>query len=371
MKNVILISGSLPPIKCGVGYYTRRLIDELAGTDKNFSVISTTGVEDNLQVPLYTVPNWKISSLYKLLKHIKKSGADIVHIQYPAVGYKRNLGINLLPYCLRLFTPRKEVLVTLHEYHESRWVGRLRDLITAAPAHKIIVSNKADQKDLPPWLGKKTSIIPIGSNFEKAKKDPSVYKNVMAKAKLDLNMPTLMFFGFAYPNKNLEVLLDALRLEPLRDYQLLLLSGLSPNDPYQNKLLKKVAEINLRRTRVGVAGFLDDTELSAVLQEGRYFVLPQQKPVTGKSSTAITAVTHGLILISAGSHDPSETEPFKHERNCYLISPVLAESLAEAIDHLNKSPRVCSAILDGTKELTAYFSWKSIVDKHLEFYEKS
>src|SRR6185437_1073881 len=203
MKKVLMISGSLPPIKCGVGYYTQRLLQELSGRAE-VEVLSTTGVNDDLSQKLYTVNDWRLGSLPKILSIVKSSGAGIVHVQYPAVGYKRNLGINLLPYALRILHPKLKIIVTLHEYHESRWLGRWRDSITVLPAHKIIVSNQSDWLALKS-LRSKVELVPIGPNFDKAPKDPEYFGRLMAKHKLDMTKTTVLFFGFAERNKQLEV----------------------------------------------------------------------------------------------------------------------------------------------------------------------
>ena len=363
-----MISGSLPTIRCGVGYYTHKLLQELP-SDMNLEVMSTKGIKEDLGKATYTVPDWKIGSLPAMIRNIKASNAQIIHIQYPAVGYRRNLGINLLPYALRLLKPRTKILVSLHEYHESRLLGRWRDFITVWPAHQIIVSNQLDCQSLG-RLERKTTVIPIGDNFDKAQEDPAVYGQLLVKHKLDASRPVLMFFGFAEPNKRVEVLLDALIEPGLENYQALLLTSLDKDDAYQQMLMARVKELNFAEKRVAVAGFLPDNEVSAVLQEGKYFVLPQQQPLSPKSSTAITAVINGLILISAGSSNPQETFPFENGKNCLLISPMDSAHLAKAIVMIDKDSNAQANLKTGALELAGYFSWPAIVNKHLEVYEK-
>lgn len=368
MKKVLLISGSLPPIRCGVGYYTARLCRELKAEHLDFEVLSTKGVNDDVPAKLLTIPNWKIRSLPKILAAIKESGAKIIHIQYPAVGYGRQLGINLLPHLLRILRPRLEIIVTLHEYHGSRRLGRWRDLITVAPAQKIVISNQADRSALPNWLARKSKLIPIGSNLEKVSKNPKVFADIMREHKLDAKKPTILFFGFAYPAKGLENLLKAMSQPYLADWQLLLLSSLDKNDAYHKSLLNQIEDLNRDNNRIAVAGFLPDEQVSAILQEGRYFVLPQSMPVTAKSGTAIAAAQHNLIMISCGGQDPELSMPFKHLANCFLATGMTAEFIANAIEQLENSSSSRQIILDGSKKLEQYFSWPHIVDEHLKMY---
>lgn len=367
MKKILIVSGSIPPIKCGVGYYTHRLVSESEGK-LNLSLLSTKGVSSDLIVPLKTTDDWRIRRLPKILSLIKQTAPEVVHIQYPAIGYGRQLGINLLPYLLRIKHPRLKLIVTLHEYHESRLIGKIRDLITVAPVHRIIVSNHADKAALPIILRRKTSVIPIGSNFAKAPRNRKNFLKLVKKVGLDPSKEILMFFGFTYPNKRLEILLDALALPAAQDYQCLLLTALDPHSPYQSMLLKKIEKINQPHIRLGVAGFLPDNQVSEVLQEGRYFILPQSKPINAKSSTAITAVTHGLVLVSAGSDVSAETKPFRHMINCYLAVPLTSSAIIEALISLQKGDNL-ERISEGALSLESYFSWAAIVKGHIKIYE--
>lgn len=368
MKKVLIVSGSLPQIRCGVGYYTRRLIGELSAENLDFEALSTTGVDEDLPKKLWLVRNWRLASSGKIYRAVKRSGAGIVHIQYPAVGYKRQLGINLLPYLLRL--KGKRVFVTLHEYHESRLVGRVRDFLTVLPSNKIILSNEQDRFALPGFLRRKSLIIPIGPNINKVQANPAVYKNLLKKHGLNASAPTLLYFGFAFAAKNIESLLAAMMEDDLKNHQLILMCELDPADDYQTKLIRQIDSINADGARVIVTGFLSDQQISQILQAGKYFLLPQHQPLSAKSSTAITAVTHGLILISTGARDSAQTKPFIDGVNCRLLTNTSPSSIAKVVSELEESKELRNTIEKGLTELAQYFSWQNIVNKHMDLYEK-
>jgi glycosyltransferase involved in cell wall biosynthesis len=369
MKKVLLVSGSLPPIRCGVGFYTAKLSRQLAEAGLDFELLSTRGVDSDTAAPLRAVPNWKVISLPKIIKAIKRSGAQIIHIQYPAVGYRRQLGINLLPYALRLFKPKLKIVITLHEYHQSRLLGRLRNRITIWPAHRIIVSNQPDLNMLKRH-GRKVSIIPIGANFESVKRRPELFKTIMKRNKLDPAGKTLIFFGYAFPAKRLEILLDALAQPALQDYQLLIFPEIDDKSAYHRMLKAKVGELNQSRPRVGINKFLDGPDASAVLQESKYFVLPNSRPLSAKSGTAIAAIENGLILISRAGPKAEDSLPFVHLKNCYLLDDVSPASVAGAIKELDDSAEKAALIQRGGKELAGYFSWSNIVNRHLQIYKE-
>lgn len=367
MKKVLIVSGSLPPIRCGVGYYTAKLSREMTGKF-DFELLSTEGVEESVPAPLATVPNWKIRSIGKMLKAIDRSGAGIVHIQYPAVGYRRQLGINLLPYILRLFRRKLKVVITLHEYSQSRWPGRWRNRFTIAPANFVIVSNQPDADRLSRFQ-KKLLVIPIGANFDRVPRNRSLYEKIMRAQKLDPAKPTLTFFGYAFPNKKLEVLLDALDEPELAGYQALLIGSFSQETDYHKMLKAKIDRINLDNIRAGITGFLEGPDASAVLQEEKYFVVPNAKPLSAKSGTAITAIENGLVVISKSAPNPSDSLPFVHLRNSYLLSQVSPNTIAAAVAELDADPAKRKTILTGAEKLKQYFSWGNIVAEHLKLYK--
>lgn len=369
MKKVLLVCGSLPPIRCGVGYYTSHLVNELAKEKLDFALLSTLGVNEDLPATLYTVPNWKMRTIPRMLKQITKSGAEVIHIQYPAKGYRRQVGINLLPYALRLLRPRLKILITLHEYHQSRQVGRIRNRITIWPAHKILVSNQPDLSALKK-LDDKVQIVPIGANFDQAKRNREFFDKLILSQKLDSAKETLLFFGYAFPSKRLEDLLDSLNEPQLRDFQLLIFPDIDDNSTYHQFLKEKISKLNSSSTRVGISGFLEGPEASAVMQESKYFVLPNSQPLTAKSGTAIAAIQNGLVLISRGSKRPMDTAPFEHLKNCYLLNEVSPAKIAESVEQMEKSPEQVKTILQGAKELGKYFSWDHIVKLHTQIYRK-
>lgn len=366
MKNITFITGSLPPIRCGVGFYARALLGRLQQEGITPRVLTSAAASDDLPgFEVTRLPSWKLGQLPRIARTVKAQRPDIVHIQYPGVGYGRQLGINLLPFWLRLSLPKARLVISLHEYHDSRLLGRIRDLITVTAARQIIVSNQADRQALPFWLRRRTVVIPIGSNIPKLPRDRRRYEAIMRGQGLDPTRPALLFFGFAEPSKGLETLLGALAKVP--GLQVLLMTGLDQNNSYQRRLAEQVAELNKTAPRVGVTGFLPDNDISAVLQEGDYFVLPQPKPLTAKASTAITAVDHGLVVLSSGSAQPDISLPYISGQNSLLLAPMSVDSLTQRLQAIAGTAPT-AALKNGVADLAQYFSWDNIVRKQREIY---
>jgi glycosyltransferase involved in cell wall biosynthesis len=353
--KVLYITGSMPPLRCGIGYYSTNLLKNFGG--KNKVTVLTTERSDYPENNYATVKSWGLLALPKLLSTIKSLGPDVISLQYPAAGYKRQIGINLLPYFLRN-TP---VVLTLHEYHGSPLLGKIRDFVTALPVQKIIVSNPYDMGALPRILRRKATIVPIGSNIERVLANPATFEGLFKTAGFSRRKPVGVFFGFAFANKGLDLLLSAVARSKS---QLLLLTGLDESNPYQAKLLLRIAEINANGGKVYCAGFLDDKSVSEALQECDYFVLPQPLPLTAKSGTTIAAVMHKLPIVSTGANDKKLNHPYANNENSMLLNPMNLETLSNTLRGLDESPDRLVELKKGVSGIREYFDWTKIAEAH-------
>src|SRR5690606_8148761 len=121
--RVLLVTGSFPPMRCGVGDYSYNLAETLADDPKiHVGVLtSITGGEmdktDGIEIFPVT-ESWSLSEALKIIKIIWHWSPDIVHVQYPTQGY----GKGLLPWVLPIisFLMGKKVVQTWHEGYSRR-----------------------------------------------------------------------------------------------------------------------------------------------------------------------------------------------------------------------------------------------------------
>ena len=72
---MLIITGTYPPRKCGVGDYCQNPLSTQQAKDWN----------------LYTDNNWSISTFFQKIKSIRNTNSKIINIQYPTVGYGKSL----------------------------------------------------------------------------------------------------------------------------------------------------------------------------------------------------------------------------------------------------------------------------------------
>lgn len=366
MKKVVYITGSMPPLRCGIGYYSNMLLGSL-GKQADVHLITTEGLDSHpgARSTSYT-KDWKLRSVRGITRQVRALRPDIVHIQYPAKGYRRQLGINILPLFLR-FVVRRPVVVTLHEYFGSGLLGKSRNLITTMFANKVFLSNPYDQKALPWFIKRKSVIIPIGSNIALQTPKPATYAAISKKAGFTKPNP-VVFFGFPFANKGVELLLEA---SQQYGFPLLMLCGFDEADPYQAELLKDINKRIAAGSEIYVTGFLDDKTVSEILQECTVFALPQPIPLTAKSGTAIAAVTHGMVVVSTAADDPAYNVPYVHHKNSLLLQTMNADTLGASINELRNDRKLYGQLKNRSKKLAAYFSWEAIAAAHCDEYERT
>lgn len=357
-------------MECGVGYYTQALVKKLTSVMTDRLLVLTTTTPHNHEfdkLEIISAPGWKLKNLFSLITTCNNVAPDIIHIQYPTVGYKRSLGINLLPYALRIFRKESKIILTLHELFGSPLLGKWRNLITALPAHSIVVSNRADFNALPKFLQRRTSIIPLGSTIESISVSEDKAKVISHAHTKGFDSDLILFFGFPFPSKNLESLIEA--MEILSNKRLIIASRLDPNNMYERSLLQKISSVDPTGEKIIVLGFQPNDILLGLIQYSFCFVLPQRLPLNTKSSTVLAALMNHLPLIGAKG-TTIENEPFQHKKTAILLSEMASSNIASAIQALSKDRELYDHLSLNLRHLSLQYSWNVITRKHAELYDQ-
>jgi glycosyltransferase involved in cell wall biosynthesis len=354
--KIVVVTGSLPPLRCGVGFYTDKLAKHLSKTT-DMAVVSGPGMSSP-HAKTVQIPSWKLRHTHAVSRAITALKPDVISLQYPAKGYGRYLGINILPYLLR----RHKVIVTLHEYHGSRLIGRLRNIVTCLPATKIVVSNMQDRGALPRFLRARTVVIPIGSTLTKAHPDDTTLEKLCKDAGFSRHKPVFVFFGFLFASKGLELLVDA---AIAADAQVLFLGGADKRDPYQRQIVGRIEAARNGGARLFLAGYLPDSDVSRVLHASKYLVMTQPLPLSAKSSTAIAAVRHMMVVISTGAPGRESQKPYVHNENALLLDPMNFQTLTKVMREIIAGHDYYSELRPGVVALAKYFKWDTIIQAHL------
>jgi len=123
MSRIAFLAGTYSPASCSISDYTARLHACLRDRGIESVVLTTHYAAEAAYDPyaLGVVHGWRWTDLKALVKAVRDSGADALHVQYHPRLYGYRSAILLLPLLLRLSGWRSPIIVTVHEYGSWEW----------------------------------------------------------------------------------------------------------------------------------------------------------------------------------------------------------------------------------------------------------
>lgn len=330
--RILLVSGSFPPMPCGVGDYTYMLACSLAQR-KNTKVAVLTHIEgqprgrDCTFEILPGANGWRFGETGRIARDVRKWAPDVIHFQYP--GRKYGLLQCLLPMLFRLMG--YPVFLTLHEYYA---IIDFRSLLTAMLhlpnllASLGVVVTRGEYKDLVPSMYarilRRRAIrhIPIASNIPTTLLDDKERAEVSRQYGV-LSGSLLSYFGFVSPEKGLE---DLFRIADPRRHCIALLCDLNKSDTYQRKILATIGTPPWKG-RVTVTGFLPDTEVGRIMAASDAIVFPFRDGASIGNSSLHGAVAQGTFTLTTSR----ERHGYDPENNVYFSRPGDIEEMSAAL----------------------------------------
>jgi FkbM family methyltransferase len=341
--------------------------------------------------------DWTWSSLPKLTQCLRESRPDVVFLLYLGWVYRFQPMITFLPTicksvlpgvpCVTQFeaidtSPRPQSIwseclrkgMELWAGHKNvhRWYGTLlRDsacvIALSSPHRDRLVHEYEDVQE-------KCFVIPPPPLIRFCSEEPSTVRSqtrtAIGASESDF---VLIYWGFIYPGKGVETLLQAFDIVFRQDsnVRLVLVGGslevsMSASSSDYFRMVQQLTErlsIAERITWTGQFQWDSDTG-SRYLHAGDACVLPFDFGVTLNNSSLAAASTHGLPVI--GTELPEgHDEALQHGRNIYLCQPRDPEMLAEAILSLKENALMRERLRTGAIRLAQDWYQPSIVARRL------
>lgn len=358
--RVLLITGSFPPMRCGVGDYCYNLAKSLnAESGVTIGILTSTSVKiktlSDSGIELFPViETWSLIEALKVIKIILQWSPDIVHIQYPTQGY----GNGLLPWMMPLisFFLRKKVVQTWHEEYSRRnapWLF-LKSLV---PSGLIFVrpQYKDNLHSHLRWVlwQKKIVFIPNASAIPRVELSAKL-KNILRNKYLKKQKRLIVFFGFVYPHKGIELLFDI--ADPNLD-QIIIAGEINDNSEYFHQIIKHTL-IEPWKGKVTITGFLSAKDAAELLAVTDVVILPFRAG-GGEWNTSI----HGAVLNGAFVITTSLTQNgYDKKRNVYFAKVDDIQEMSLALNTYTGCRRNYDVDIDGDE-------WKKIAKQHVFLYE--
>jgi glycosyltransferase involved in cell wall biosynthesis len=358
--KICFISGALPDVSCGIGDYSDALASALARRSHDVVVLTTDRPE--LRAPSnYRVAalgtDWSAADTGRIATAVRREHPDVVHLQFPGVGYGRGLGATFTPWAMRLRGHRPLLVATFHEFHLFRPRIRAR-LALAASACDLLISPDPTvlaslQRHLRWRPGLVTEMIPLAANvLPAAEAEPP--RRPAGQDELVIG-----YWGFLRPDKGVHLLLEAVaQIRQAQPARLVLAGDPGPDVDYTASLEKRAEELGLSAA-IRATGKLPPAALSAELQSFDVCVLPFRDGLSQNRTTYAAAVAHGLYVVTTGLHNIG----FDPETNTTFVPPNDRDALVSAILEAPSHPRqLRSGGYEG--------SWDEIADLHVAAYWK-
>lgn len=354
--NVLLCTGSFPPMHCGVGDYTMHLATALARRcGLHVTVLTSTsaaGSEAPSDITVWPIiSRWNVAHAFVVWRSIRRAAADIVHVQYPTQGYRNGLLPSWIPLIARLAGAR--VVQTWHEP-----VGP-RSLVPRCLAQSEVVVVRANFRDL---LGRwsrrllRSRILHYvpGASALPASNLSQAEARSLRTGYLKGASRLLVFLGFVYPHKGVELLFDI--GDPARDH-IVVAGQVMPDARYEAVLRERAS--GAWEGKVTFVGFLEAARAAALLAAADAVVLPFRHGGGDWNSSIHAATVNGAYVVTTAR----DKQGYDAERNISYSPIDDIESMRRALE--------CCRERRGTRPPTGDAGWDFIASRHAEIYRAS
>ena len=358
--RILLLTGSYPPMRCGVGDYTASLADSLSRVGVAEVAVITDrrarGPGSPSGVEVFPIAHgWEVADLRTILATIRQWGPDVLHFQYPTQGYADKRLPWVLPLVLSVL--RIPIVQTWHEHLPMG--SLLRSVALALAPGRLVVVRPNYEAALSPWLRfltrrKRPRFIPNGSPIPRVELSDSERRDIRRRLNSSAKY-FVAYFGFIYPHKSVELLFDV--PDPRQDH-LVLIGPLDQDQPYQ-RALRERAQREPWKGKVTVTDFLPGEEAARLLAAVDAVLLPFRDGGGVWNTSLQAAAIQGTFVLTTSR----ERQGFDPSSNIYFSKPGDVADMRSALRQY-VGRRNTSRATDG------YASWESIAQAHISLYRE-
>lgn len=360
--RICFISGALPEVSCGIGDYTDALARALVR--QNHEVVVVTTASPDLRpgdtygiVPLNT--DWSVGKAGQIAAAARREGADVLHLQFPGVGYGRGLGACFAPWAARLRGHAPLLATTLHEFDRFRFRYRARLALAVAACDLVVAPDPTVLSSVRQHLrwrpGKNLELIPVAANVW-----PIAGADAGAGESRDAVELTVGYWGFIREDKGVDRLLDAFAaVRRVRPARLVLAGDPGQDEAYIQSIWRLADQLGVTDA-ISTTGRIPAKRLSSVLASFDACVLPFRDGLTQNRTTYAGAVAHGLYIVTTATSKLG----FEPETNTTYVRPGDEGALSDAILDASAHPR-------RRRVETLESEWDRIAELHLAAYSRA
>ena len=359
------------PQGTGLGKYTEKLILNLTKIDKK-----------NQYVIFLRKENFNYLKIGE--RRFKKVLADIPwyslreQLELPKIFAKENLDLLHVPHFNAPLLSRQKFIVTIHDliHHQfSETSATTKNQLffkIKRFAYKRVIKNAIfkSQKIIAPSNFVKSDILKnfkvepnkIVVTYEAAEEEYSNDKRstgFASEARRAMNdQRFLIYVGNAYPHKNLERLLDAIKI---LNTKLILVC---PRGTFSERLKTEIEKRDLQK-KVDLKGYLEPKELNTLFQKATAYVFPSLSE--GFGIPGLNAMASGLPVVCSNIAVLKEI----YGDAAIYFDPKDEKDIAKKINQILTQPKTRSDLVKQGIEQVKKYSWLKMAQQTLKIYESA
>lgn len=330
--HVGLVCGSIPSARCGVVDYTRLLA----------SALESAGIRNTV----FDGTKWSLTGLDRLLDDASLRACDALHIQYPAMGFGWSLAPHAIGYLTRLPT-----IVTLHEFTLVMSLRKISMIAFAGGVRHLVFTTERERASFVRtvrWVGRRTSVIPIGSNVPFLQPRPPAD-------------PVVACFGQIKPNRGWEAFVQLAQYAWTsgRNYRFRVIGSPLPGQQ------QYLADLQERCTGLPVDWQIDlDADgVAEALSTSTLAYLPYPDGVSARRGSLLAAMGNGLPVVTTPG------PAFSAELKALVEVAARPSEALERVDALMHDTGLMGKRRRASTTFAARFGWDAIAQQHGAIYE--
>lgn len=360
--RVLMIVGSYPPEKCGVGDYSSILGIHLNNyEDDDIDVFTSNSIIKKNKKIKFNKLNWKMTDIKFVVNSILEQNYDIVHLQFPSKAYRKSIAIIII--MLLLYLKKKKIILTLHEFSYSPLIAKLRTMPLLFISKKIIVVDEKyrdDFKKISKKIYAKTIFINIASNIPLSKLNNNNLEKAEFRERLFGNIKLIVgYFGFINETKGIESILEVGKVLKQKniDFKILLIGELNSNNKYHKTLIDLI-NLHELQEEVVITGYLESEDVADYISICDWMVFPFTKGLSPRNGSFLAALLQGVNIITTKSDDYGN---FSNVNNVFFIDTYL--DITSIINYLINGNK--NGVLNASN---IQYSWDEIAVKNHNIY---
>lgn len=375
MKKILIDARMYGLENAGIGRYVMNLINNLISVDKENQYLlllrkkyfSSLELPKNWEKILTDIPHYSFYEQIKISQIIKKEKPDLVHFPH---------------FNMPIFYSGRYI-VTIHDLikHSSKGAGtttrqplfywlkylgyKLVFRKAVKGAIKILVPSKAIKEELSKAYNLPESKIVVthegvDDKFQKSKLENRNKNEILEKYKIQ--KPFILYVGSVYPHKNIEGLIQSIKL--LNNTQQLGLVISCARNIFWERINKKIKELEAEKF-VNLVGFIPDEELTVLYDQAETFVFPTLSE--GFGLPGLEAMGVGCPVVC--SDIPVLWEIYGEA--AVYFNPLNISDMAKKIKEVVGDKNTREILIKKGNEQIKKYSWSKMAQQTLRVYQEN